>query len=61
MNPYKHSSKKAKDNTFHMYAARASSAKTPVTVRIYSSDGSLKYEKTYSRPRPFDPSKPETD
>ncbi len=61
MNPYKHSSKKAKDNTFHMYAARTSSAKTPVTVRIYSSDGSLKFEKTYSRPRPFDPSKPETD
>ena len=61
MNPYKHSSKRSKDSTHHMYAAKTSSAKTPVTVRIFASDGRVKFERTYQRPRPFDPSKPETD
>lgn len=59
MNPYKHNSPRPKDNTFHMFVAKASSAKTPVTVRIFASDGSLKFEKTIQRPRPFDPSRPE--
>ena len=59
MNPYKHSSKKAKDNTNHMYIAKASSATAPVTVKIYASDGRLKHEKTFTRPRAFDPSQPE--
>lgn len=59
MAPYKHSSKKAKDSTIHMYAAKTSSAKTPVTVKVFRADGTLKFKRTCSRPRPFDPSKPE--
>lgn len=59
MNPYKHSTPKPKDNTFHMFVARASSAKSPVTVRIYASDGRLKFEKTVQRPITFDPSEKE--
>lgn len=59
MNPYKHSTPKPKDNTFHMFVARASSAKSPVTVRIYASDGRLKFEKTVQRPIAFDPSEKE--
>ena len=61
MSPYKHSSKRPKDVTFHMFVAKASSAKTPVTVRIYAADGSLKSERTFQRPRAFDPSVPEAD
>lgn len=59
MNPYKHSTPKPRDNTFHMFVARASSAKSPVTVRIYASDGRLKFEKTVQRPIAFDPSEKE--
>ena len=59
MNPYKHSTKGSRDNTYHMYVAKTSSAKTPVTVRIYSAGGTLKEERVFQRPRPFDPSKPE--
>lgn len=59
MSPYKHSRKSSSDITYHMYTAKTSSAKTPVTVRIYASDGRLKYEKTVQRPHPFDPSRPE--
>lgn len=59
MNPYKHSTPKPKDNTFHMFVAKASSAKSPVTVRIYASDGRLKFEKTVQRPIAFDPSEKE--
>lgn len=58
MNPYKHSSKSSRDVTYHMYAAKTSSAKTPVTVRVYAADGRLKFEKTFQRPYSFDPSKP---
>ena len=58
MNPYKHSSKSSKDVTYHMYFAKTSSAKTPVTVRIFSACGSLKFEQTFGRPAAFDPSKP---
>ena len=56
MSPYKHSSKASKDVTYHMYTAKASSAKTPVTVKIFGADGSLKFEQTFSRPCAFDPS-----
>ena len=56
MNPYKHSHGNAKDATYHMYVAKTSSAKTPVTVRIYSADGRLKFEETFQRPYTFDPS-----
>lgn len=59
MNPYKHSSKRPKDNTYHMFVAKASGARTPVTVRIYSAGGVLKYEECLVRPGTFDPSKPE--
>ena len=58
MNPYKHSSKSSKDVTYHMYVAKTSSAKTPVTVSIFAADGSLKYEEVFERPGSFDPSKP---
>lgn len=61
MNPYKHSSKRARDSVFHMYVAKTGSKKTPVTVRIFAADGTLKFEHTYQRPRPFDPSRPEAD
>ncbi len=61
MSPYKHSRKASKDNTFHMFVAKTSSPKTPVTVRIYGSDGKIKHEGVFSRPRAFDPSKPEAD
>ena len=33
-----------------MYAARTSSPKTNITVRIYAADGSLKYEDVFVRP-----------
>lgn len=59
MNPYKHSSRASKDNTFHMFVAKTSSAKTPVTVRIYGAGNTLKFEQVFARPRVFDPSKPE--
>ena len=59
MSPYKHSTKSSKDVTYHMYVAKTTSPKTDVTVRIYGRDGSLKDEKVFSRPRGFDPSKPE--
>ena len=59
MSPYKHSSKASKDSTYHMYVAKTSSAKTPVTVKVYSASGALKQESVFQRPRPFDPSKPE--
>lgn len=58
-NPYKHSRPRATEFTPHMFTAKASSAKKPVTVRIFGADGTLKYEQTFTRPRPFDPSKPE--
>lgn len=57
MSPYKHSHGNAKDATYHMYVAKTSSAKTPVTVRIYSADGHLKFEETFQRPYTFDPSR----
>jgi hypothetical protein len=60
MNPYKHSSKSSKDVTYHMYVAKTSSPKTPVTVRIYSADGSLKFEETFDRPGKFEPEKRKT-
>lgn len=56
MNPYKHSSKSSRDVTYHMYVAKTSSARAPVTVRIYASDGSLKFEQIFERPGAFDPS-----
>ena len=59
MSPYKHSSKSSKDITYHMFVAKTSSPKTPVTVRIFSAGGELKFERVYERPRTFDPSKPE--
>lgn len=59
MSPYKHSSKSSKDLTYHMFVAKTSSPKTDITVRIYGSDGKLKHESVFSRPRAFDPSKPE--
>lgn len=59
MSPYKHSSKSSKDVTYHMFVAKTSSPKTDITVRIYGSDGKLKHESVFSRPRAFDPSKPE--
>ena len=59
MSPYKHSRKASKDITYHMFVAKTSSPKTDITVRIYGSDGKLKHESVFSRPRAFDPSKPE--
>ena len=59
MKPYKHSEKKSVDMTYHMFTAKTSSAKTPITVRIYDADNRLKSEQVYERPRLFDPSKPE--
>ena len=59
MSPYKHSRKASKDITYHMFVAKTSSPKTDITVRIYGSGGKLKYDAVYSRPRAFDPSKPE--
>ena len=58
MNPYKHSTKSVRDVTYHMYVAKTRSPKTPVTVRIWSADGTLKYEESFERPGTFDPSKP---
>ena len=59
MSPYKHSRKASKDITYHMFVAKTSSPKTDITVRIYGSDGKLKHESVFLRPRAFDPSKPE--
>ena len=59
MSPYKHSSTSSKDITYHRFVAKTSSPKTPVTVRILSAGGELKFERVYERPRTFDPSKPE--
>ena len=59
MSPYKHSRKASKDITYHMFVAKTSSPKTDITVRIYGSDGKLKHESVFSRPRAFNPSKPE--
>ncbi|MBQ9463150.1 MAG: calcineurin-like phosphoesterase C-terminal domain-containing protein [Bacteroidales bacterium] len=56
MNPYKHSRKSSRDITYHMYGTKTSSAKTPVTVRVYAADGTLKHEETFQRPYPFNPS-----
>ena len=56
MNPYKHSKKSSRDVTYHMYGTKTGSAKTPVTVRVYGADGALKYEETFARPYPFNPS-----
>ena len=58
MNPYKHSRKSSRDETYHMFVAKTSSAKNPVIVRIFSADGKLKFERTFRRPYSFDPSKP---
>ncbi len=59
MNAYKHSSKASKDNTYHTFVAKTSSAKTPVTVKIFAADGTLRFEQTFQRPKTFDPSRPE--
>ena len=59
MSPYKHSSKRSKDSTYHMYTAKAATANAPVTVKIYAAGGRLKYEQTFGRPRAFDPAVPE--
>lgn len=41
--------------THKMFIAKASAPDTPVTVRIYAADGSLRYEQTVSRPKAFAP------
>ncbi len=55
MNPYKHSRKSSKDVTYHMFVAKTSSPKTPVQIKIYAADGSVKFEQTFQRPCPFEP------
>ncbi|MBR3074452.1 MAG: calcineurin-like phosphoesterase C-terminal domain-containing protein [Bacteroidales bacterium] len=57
MNPYKHSRKSSKDVTYHMFVAKTSSPKTPVQIKIYAADGSVKFEQTFQRPCPFEPDK----
>lgn len=38
-----------------MFMAKASAPDTPVTIRIYAADGSLRYEQTVERPKSFAP------
>lgn len=38
-----------------MFIAKTSAPDTPVTVRIYASDGNLRYEQTITRPKAFAP------
>lgn len=57
MNPYKHSRKSSRDVTYHMFVAKTSSPKTPVHIKIYAADGSVKFEQLFQRPCPFEPDK----
>ncbi len=54
MSPVKHHSVKAKDACNHMFEAKASSAKSDVTVVIKDENGEVLYQETVKRPLEFD-------
>lgn len=53
-----HHKARPSDSTLHMFAVRASSARSSITVRITDRNGKLIHEEVFARPCPFNPSDP---